>query len=136
MKNVMKRLTISALLITTLCVSTVKVQASEFVVYSVFRALDFGNAGEDPKKDFYVNMGSANGVHVGSVLSVSRRVPTYDMLNEKLYKDVQIPIAHLKVIHVENNAAVARLDQLSPEETTPVVAYRAVMVGDSVELAQ
>jgi hypothetical protein len=131
----MRRFTIGIVLLMTLCISTAKVQAAEFVVYSVFRALDFGNPGEDPQKDYYVNMGSANGVQVGSVLEVTRRVPTYDMLNEKLYKDVQIPIAHLKVIHVENNAAVARLEKLSPADTTPVVAYRAVMVGDAVDLA-
>jgi hypothetical protein len=132
----MKRFTFGIVLLMTLCsFSTAKVQAAEFVVYSVFRALDFGNPGEDPQKDYYINMGSANGVQVGSILDVSRRVPTYDMLNEKLYKDVQIPIARLKVIHVENNASVARLEKLSPTDTTPVVAYRAVMVGDAVEMA-
>ncbi len=108
--------------------------SAEFVVYSVYKAIDLGNPGETPQKDFYVNMGSANGLHNGSSLEVIRKVATYDLLSEKLYKDISFPIARLKVIHVEQNAAVARLEQILPAEKTPAVAHRAVMVGDTVQI--
>jgi hypothetical protein len=109
--------------------------SAEFVVYSVYKAIDLGNPGETPQKDFYINMGTANGLHNGATLEVIRKVATYDLLSEKLYKDVSFPIARLKVIHVEQNAAVARLDQLLPADKTPAVANRAVMVGDAVQIA-
>lgn len=109
--------------------------SADFVVYSVYRPIDLGNPGEVPQKDFYVNMGSANGLHNGSSLDVIRKVATYDLLSEKLYKDISFPIARLKVIHVEQNAAVARLEQVLPADKTPAVATRAVMVGDIVQIA-
>jgi hypothetical protein len=109
--------------------------SAEFVVYSVYKAIDLGNPGETPQKDYYVNMGTANGLHNGATLEVIRKVATYDLLSEKLYKDVSFPIARLKVIHVEQNAAVARLEQVLPAESTPAVANRAVMVGDAVHIS-
>jgi hypothetical protein len=110
--------------------------SADFVVYSVYKPIDLGNPGETPQKDFYVNMGSSNGLRDGATLEVIRKVATYDLLSEKLYKDVSFPIARLKVIHVEENAAIARLDQLFPADKTPSVAYRAVMVGDIVQVSR
>jgi hypothetical protein len=107
--------------------------AADYVVYSVFKPIDLGNPGEAPQKDYYVNMGSAQGVRPGSQLEVLRRISTYDLLNQKLYKDVTFPIARLKVIHVENNAAICRLDKLLPVDKTPEPGVRAVMVGDIVQ---
>jgi hypothetical protein len=111
-------------------------RAAEFVVYSVYRGLDLGNPGETPLKDYFVNMGSAQGVREGMKLEVIRRVSTYDLASQKLYKDVSFPFATLKVIHVENNAAIARLDKLAPAEQTPTMSVRAIMVGDLVRPAE
>jgi hypothetical protein len=110
--------------------------AAEYVVYSVFKPLDLGGGGEAPSKDYYVNMGSAQGVHTGSQLEVLRRISTYDLLNQKLYKDMTFPIARLKVIHVENNAAICRLEKFLPGDKTPEPGIRAVMVGDLVQPTQ
>src|SRR5579885_154304 len=108
--------------------------AADYVVYSVYRALDMGYEGEKTEKDFYVNMGTAQGVHPGTVLKAYRRMSTYDLMSEKLYRDVSFPIAKLKVIHAEQNAAIARLDQMLPD--TPAYSPKAVMVGDLVEIAE
>lgn len=110
--------------------------AAEYVVYSVFKPLDLGGGSEAPAKDYYVNMGSAQGVRAGSQLEVLRRISTFDLLNQKLYKDMTFPIARLKVIHVENNAAVCRLEKFLPVDKTPEPGIRAVMVGDLVQPTQ
>lgn len=111
-------------------------RASDFVVYSVYQSLWMGDPKDVPQKDYYVNMGSADGIRDGSVLEVMRKISTYDLLSEKLYKDMQFPIARLKVIHVEGNAAIARLEKLLPPEATPALTTHAVLVGDSVKLAR
>lgn len=103
------------------------------VVYSVSRALDLGGGEPPPPKDFYVNLGAAQGLQPGSRLTVRRRVSTYDLAAEKLYKDVTFSIATLRVIHVERNIAIARLDRFTPQDTTPSLSPRAVMIGDQVE---
>lgn len=109
-------------------------RADGFVVYSEYQALDMGNPGEKPPKDYYVNIGSSNGVHEGTELEVVRSIPTYDLLSERLYKDLRFPVATLKVIHAESSASIARLDKLMPPDNTPAVSYRGVMVGDTVRI--
>lgn len=110
-------------------------RAAEFVIYSVYRGLDLGNAGETPQKDYFVNIGTAQGVQPGTTLEVSRRMATYDVMSEKLYKDITFPIARLKVIHSEGNAAVARLDKMMPTDKMVSISPTAVMVGDLVKPA-
>lgn len=111
-----------------------RVKADDFVVYSVYKNVDLGNPDEPPQKDFYINMGSNQGVHEGSTIEVLRKIATYDLLTEKLYRDIAFPIAHLKVIHVETTAAIARLDSMLPADKTPAASPRAVMAGDLVRL--
>ena len=106
----------------------------DFTIYSVYQALDMGNPGEKPLRDYYVNMGTSQGLQVGSTLQVIRKTATYDLAAEKLYKDVAFPIAKLKVIHAENGASIARLESFLPPEKTPAITPRAVMVGDIVRL--
>jgi hypothetical protein len=108
--------------------------AADYVIYEVYKELDLGNVGEVPQKDFYVNMGTAQGVHPGTALKVYRRMSTYDLMSEKLYRDVSFPIARLKVIHAENNAAICRLEKMIPE--SPAYSPHAVMVGDLVEITE
>lgn len=108
--------------------------ATEYVVYSIYQGLNMGNPGEISQKDYYINMGIQQGIHKGSILLVMRQVPSYDIMNKQLYRDVVFPIALLKVIHVEPGASIARLDHLLPVENTPAITPRAVMVGDTVQI--
>jgi len=108
------------------------VLAAEAIVYSVYKGIDLGNPNDENQKDFFVNLGTNNGVNEGSLLEVSRRSPTYDLTTEKLYKDLVYPFATLKVIHAEKDAAIARLEKIYPQSKTPVLTPRAVIVGDLV----
>jgi hypothetical protein len=110
--------------------------AQDYTIYSVYKSLDLGNPGETQQKDFYVIMGRAQGVREGTVLEVSRKSYSYDLVSEKLYKEVTFPIAKLKVIHVEPNVAIARLDKMLSPEKTPAITPRAVMIGDVVKVSE
>jgi hypothetical protein len=118
--------------LTLLLISIPFARAEDFIVYSIYRGVDLGNPGEPNLKDYYVNMGSNNGLKKGSSLEVVRKFSTYDLTNQKLYKDVSFPIAKLKIIHVEGSAAIARLDEMMSPDKTPVISPKAVMVGDFV----
>ncbi len=107
--------------------------SDDSIVYSVQKSFDLGEANEEMVKDFYINLGTNNGIRVGTVLEVSRKTPSYDLTSQKLYKDIQFSFARLKVIHAEKDACIARLERLYPIEKTPVVNPRAVLVGDSVK---
>ena len=107
--------------------------SEEFIVYSIYKEVDLGIPNDPPQKDFYINMGAQNGLRDGSKLQVLRKLATYDLTSQKLYKDVTFPIAKLKVIHVEANAAIARLEQVLPGTQAPAISPRAVMIGDLVK---
>ncbi len=109
--------------------------ASDFVVYSIYQSVDLGDPKIPAQKDFFVNMGTRQGLREGATLEVSRRVSTYDVMAEKLYQDVTFPIARLRVIHVEASAAIARLEKMLPLDRTPALNPRAVIVGDLVKIA-
>lgn len=109
---------------------------AETFVYNIIRGVDLGNEGESPQRDFYVNIGSGQGVRAGDELEVLRRVPSYDATNQKLYRDITFPIARLTVIHSEGNAAIARLDKMLSPEKVPVIEPHSVMIGDLVRKAR
>ncbi|MGE0614746.1 MAG: FlgT C-terminal domain-containing protein [Bacteriovoracia bacterium] len=108
----------------------------DFFVYSVYTGLNMGNPDEATRRDYYINMGTNQGLRPGSVLEVFRKTSTYDLVNKKLYKDMTLPFAKIKVIHVEEDAAVARLEEILPNDKSAVVAPRAVIVGDFVKTAK
>jgi hypothetical protein len=109
---------------------------AESFVYNIIRGVDLGNEGESPQRDFYVNIGSSQGVRAGDDLEVLRRMPSYDATNQKLYRDITFPVARLTVIHAEGNAAIARLDKMLPPEKVPVIEPHSVMIGDLVRKAR
>ena len=123
---------LTGLLVSALWFVVPKASAAEAVVYSVYRGVDLGNPGETSQKDYYINIGSQQGIEVGSVLEISRKMASYDLMSEKLYKDVVFPIATVKVIHAEPGVAIARLDKMVTADKVPAFAPRAVMVGDIV----
>lgn len=131
MKKKLASLLTLAIALSALCAPRAA-QSAEFIVYSVYKALDMGNPGEVPQKDYYLNMGTANGLSEGSSVDVLRKVSTYDTLSEKLYREILFKIATLKVIHVEANAAVARLEKAHPADKIPVTQIKGVMIGDLV----
>lgn len=108
-------------------------RTEDFVVYSVNRPLDLGAPYPTPDKDFFITMGSIHGLKEGSTVEVYRKAPTFDLINQKLFKDMTFPIAKLKIIHVESNAAIARLDKMNAPEKTASISPRTVMVGDIVK---
>lgn len=132
MRNPFFYISMVVAVLTAVAVSTGSYAAQDHVVYSVYQGIDMGNPGEKPPRDYYVNMGTKSGVTKGTVLKVLRRTASYDLNNRVLYKDVTFPIAEIKVIHAEPEAAIARLVKMEPAEMTPAISPRAVMVGDLV----
>ncbi|MBI2711542.1 MAG: hypothetical protein HYX41_01590 [Bdellovibrio sp.] len=105
----------------------------DYSVYSVFQDINLTNdPATAPPKDYYINMGSKQGLRKGSILEVRRKVSSYDGMSEQFYRDLSLPFAKVRVIHVEPRASIARLEKLLPLKTSPMVSPRAVMIGDLV----
>ncbi len=104
----------------------------EAVIYSAHRGIDLGDPARPPQRDFYVNVGTQAGLKVGSRVEAVRRLPTYDQIQSQLHADVEVPIAVLRVFHVELHTAICRLEKLLPAERLAAVSPAAVIVGDYV----
>lgn len=104
------------------------------VVYSVYRGLDLGDGVSGAEKDYFINLGSRDGLQVGQSVEVIRKLPTYDLQTEKLYKDLKFPFAKLKLIHVEAEASIGRLEVIYSPDKTPILSPKAVIVGDLVRM--
>jgi hypothetical protein len=105
-------------------------------IYGTYGALSMGNPGETNQRDFYLTLGANQGVKVGAKVEVLRKIPTHNLLSKSLQKDMIFPIAMLRVIHVEQTAAIARVEKVYPEDATPAITPRAVMVGDVIRLTR
>jgi hypothetical protein len=92
--------------------------------------------GETPFRDVYVNMGTDQGIKVGSQLDAFRTLTTVDEINQRTGQNISFRIAKLKVIHAEGGIAVARVVKMMPPESTPVGTYTNVIVGDTVEVGK
>ena len=112
--------------------------SSTFAAHQVFGIrTDFPMVdGQETFRDVYVNMGTDQGIKVGSMLEASRVVTTVDEINQRTGRNISFPIAKLKVIHAEGDVAVARVVEMTKPELTPNGTYTNVMVGDQVDVAK
>lgn len=109
---------------------------AEYSVYQVYRAIDLGETGELPPKDIFINMGSTQGVRRGSVLDVYRRISSFDNLTQKHMGDHMIPVGRIKVIHTDEQTAIARIDKFVSIDQEPGLLPHAVMIGDVVRVSK
>jgi len=86
-------------------------------------------------KDFYVNIGHAQGVKIGTKLDAYRTITTADEVNNKNSSNITFIVATLKVIHAEENISVARLESVNSLDNTPIGVFLSVMVGDMVAVS-
>ncbi len=123
---------LSSVLFSVVSLQPATAQTAQHMVYNVYTNLNMGNKGEQTRKDYYVNVGTQQGIKKGDRLKVYRKVASFNLLSKKLYRDMTLPFAELQVLHAEGDSSVARLVQFFPEDETPAVHPRAVMVGDLI----
>lgn len=106
----------------------------EIAVFEIRRPLSFEN-GQDLPKDFYINAGIEVGLKVGMSVAVNRRQTLYDPFQNKSPGDLIIPVGRLRVIHVQDNISVARLEEVTGREALPTLDFDAIMVGDRLDMS-
>ncbi|MEI8347114.1 MAG: hypothetical protein WCG27_06590 [Pseudomonadota bacterium] len=106
--------------------------AKDFQIYSVVQNLPMGVENEAIKKNFYINMGSGQGLKTGSTLDVYRIISELDPYESKKRYNHKVKIGELKVIHAEETSAITTLAQFRNDENAPVLDVAAAMIGDVV----
>ena len=120
------------LLIISLTFTTSMAIAKDYVIYSISQDIPMGNKDEVIRKNFYVDMGTNQGVKLGSVLDVYRVVSVLDPYQSKKRFNHRIRIGEVKVLHAEETSAIGSLKKLEESEETPVFEVGKMMIGDIV----
>lgn len=84
------------------------------------------------RKNYYINMGSGQGVKKDSVLNVFRIISVQNPYDNKQRVNYKVKIGELKVIHSSEEATIAMVN--SYEEKSPIFELPQFMIGDHVAI--
>lgn len=121
-----------ALILFTLLISQA-VSARSFVIFSMAQDLSMGHENEVVRKNYYVNIGSGQGVKKDSILDVFRIVSVQNPYDNKKRVNYKVKIGELKVLNTTDDAAIAMVSEYEKEDT-PIFELNQFMVGDHVSI--
>ncbi len=110
---------------------TPTVSARSFMIYSVAMDLPMGVDNEVLKKNFYVNLGSKQGVRKGTLLDVFRIISVLDPYDNRKRVNHRVKIGELKVLHANDDAAITTFHK-KEDKDMPVLELDQFIVGDHV----
>ncbi len=110
------------------------VEAKSYLIYSVAQDLPMGVDEQIIKKNFYVNMGSNQGVKKGTLLDVFRIISVLDPYDNRKRINYRVKIGELKVLHANQEAAIT-ISHKTLTEDLPVLDLDSFIVGDHVAVA-
>jgi hypothetical protein len=104
------------------------------VIFSMTQDLSMGEDNEVIRKNYYVNMGSGQGLKKDSVLNVFRIISVQNPYDNKKRVNYKIKIGELKVLHTSDDAAIAMVNKYETEKT-PILELPQFMIGDHVSVS-
>lgn len=119
-------------LLITLFISQ-SIWAKSYVIFSMAQDLAMGVENEVVRKNYYINMGSGQGVKKDSVIDVFRIISVQNPYDAKTRVNYKVKIGELKVIHSMDNAAIAMVNEYE-KENTPIFEIPQFMIGDHVAI--
>lgn len=85
------------------------------------------------RKNYYVNIGSGQGVKKDSVLNVFRIISIQNPYDNKKRVNYKVKIGELKVLHSSDEASIAMVKDYE-KENTPIFELDKFMIGDHVSI--
>lgn len=123
------------LFLTILFLSSHSSISKNYIVYSITQDISMGEKNEIIQKNYYVNIGSRQGVKPGTSLNVYRKVTKKNFLSKKEEYNHKIKIATLNVIHSESSSSIANLQTFFNEKDKhPRHEIEGVIIGDHISI--
>lgn len=85
--------------------------------------------------DFYINAGPEAGLKKGMYVSVVRKNPVHDPVQNKAQATLSVEVARVQLIHVDRNISVGRLVEEFDAEDRPLLEFEGIMIGDTLDLS-
>jgi hypothetical protein len=131
----MTRINLHLALIFTFLFTATMGFARDYIIYSIAQDIPMGTPNEQLRKNYYVNFGSTQGIERGTLLDVFRIISMNDPYETNKRYDYRIKIGELRVIHSDQAASIAVLNNLEhPEDSPFVVEVHNFMIGDKVNV--
>lgn len=119
-------------LLLTLIISQ-SVCARSYVIFSMAQDLPMGFDNEVVRKNYYINMGSSQGVKKDAILDVFRIISVQNPYDNKKRVNYKVKIGELKVVHSSEDASIAAVHEYEKEDT-PIFELNQFMIGDHVAI--
>ncbi len=104
-----------------------------YVIFSMAQDLPMGLENEVIRKNFYVNMGTSQGVKKDSLLDVFRIVSVQNPYDNQKRVNYKVKIGELKVLSVSEDAAITAIKEYVKEDA-PIFELPSFMIGDHVSI--
>lgn len=122
----------TVLLLFTLLISQ-KSWSRSYVIFSMSQDLAMGLDNEVIRKNYYINMGSSQGLKKDSLVDVFRIISVQNPYDNKTRVNYKVKIGKLKVIHTSEDAAIGMVTEYE-KENTPIFELPQFMIGDHVSI--
>ena len=108
--------------------------ARDYIIYSIVQDIPMGIQQEVIKKNYYINIGTKQGLDTGATLDVYRTISRLDPYENKQRYNYNVKIGELEVLHAEDEASIAQLGMLRNDKGTPLFEINDFMIGDHVKV--
>jgi hypothetical protein len=109
--------------------------AVDHQIFNIAQDIPMGYKDEQVKRNYFVNLGSMQGVKNGTTLDVFRNVSVdnpYDTNKRMHYK---VKIGELQIIHSDNGASIAKSKSFLDKNPELQLEINAFMIGDHVAVS-
>jgi len=83
-------------------------------------------------QDIVLSGGTDAGLSEGMTLTIMRKVPVLDPYRDNKQLELEIPYGIVRLVSVQKDVAVARLEKMDPIQKGLAIGTRGVFVGDYV----
>lgn len=122
------------ILLLVLTFFSTSLMAENYMIYSISQEFPMGIENEVLKKNYYVNIGSSQGIQSGTQLSVYRLISRTNPFSKERQERInyKVKIGELKIIHSEKNHAIAELAANNADSSPTFFEVNSLMIGDHV----
>jgi hypothetical protein len=96
--------------------------------------IPMGFENETTKRNFYVNIGSNQGIQNGTTLNVYRIISKLNPYDNQKRINYKVEIGQLEVLHSEDESSIGMIKKMNSDLKTPLFEINSFMIGDHVSV--
>ncbi len=110
------------------------VMAKDHLIYSISEEIPMGYENEIIKKNFYLNIGTNQGVDEGTTLDVFRVISRSNPYENLKIVNYKVKIGEIQILHSDDEAAIGIMKNIKSTDQTPLMHLEGFMIGDLVSV--